>query len=155
MTNTERQVLELIATDRVYIPVSSMKGKLERQRPKLGKAIDLPEGSFESDRVYARTETEDKLKARGMREGIKNFEAEFPRYGKILNGMIEEQRAHSETHLYFGTQPGSRITSDDYMGVMTNLGFSESTAANLYPELMHVSRNLSRKRDEERSILIG
>jgi len=155
MTNTERQILELIATDRVYIPVSSMKGKLERQRPKIAKAIDLPSGDFESERVYARVETDDKLKARGMREGITKFAGEFPRYGKILNGMIEEQRANSETHFYFGTQEGARITSDDYMGVMTSLGFTEATAQSLYPELMEVSRGLSKKRDEERSILIG
>lgn len=153
--STERQILELIATDRVYIPVSSIDGKLKRQRPKIAKDIELPEGEFESDRVYARIETEDKMKARGMREGTQKFSEEFPRYGKILEGMIEEQRVHRETHLYFGTQPGARITADDYIGVMTNLGFTETTARSLYPELMEVSRNLSRKREEERSVLIG
>jgi len=36
-----------------------------------------------------------------------------------------------------------------------NLGFSEGMAKKLYPELMEVSRNLSRKRDEERRIMVG
>jgi hypothetical protein len=51
---------------------------------------------------------------------------------------------------------GCRITSNDYMGVMTDLGFTEATARDLYPELMDVSRNLAKQRDEgERSILVN
>ena len=48
-----------------------------------------------------------------------------------------------------------RLSEGDYMGVMESLGFTQTMARNLYPELMQVSRNLSKKRDEERSILIG
>jgi hypothetical protein len=153
----EKQVLGLIATDRVYIPVSSMDGKLKRTREKLAKGIDLTVGdSFEGERTYAHVDTTDKMKARGMRAGIVKFAEEFPRHGTILNGYIEEQRALSETHLTFGMYDGCRITSDDYMNVMTDLGFSEGMAGALYPELMNVSRKLSRARPgEERSILIG
>lgn len=152
----ERQVLEIIATDRIDIPISSMSGKLKRAKPKLAKAVPIPAGYvFDGDRVYARTESHDKMKARGMKKGIEKFEGEFPRYGKILRGYVEEQRALSETHLYFGMNEGCRITSNDYMKVMTDLGFTELTAERLYPELMDISRRLSRKRDEERSILIG
>jgi hypothetical protein len=53
---------------------------------------------------------------------------------------------------------GKKLTAEDYLGVMENLGFSETSARNLYPELIEVSRNLSRRKarkDEERSILIG
>ncbi len=95
------------------------------------------------------------MKARGMKQGIERFENKFPRYGKILKGMIEEQRANSEINLYLGVHEGCRLTSNDYMGVLTDLGFSEIRADTLYKELMKVSRNLSRNRDEERSILIG
>jgi hypothetical protein len=39
---------------------------------------------------------------------------------------------------------------------MQDLGFSQAISERLYPELMDISRKLSRKRDEiERSILIG
>ena len=31
----ERQIIELIATDRIDIPVSSMSGKLKRKKPSL------------------------------------------------------------------------------------------------------------------------
>jgi hypothetical protein len=153
----ERQVLGLIATDRVYIPVSSMDSKLKRSRTGQAKALELQAGdSFEGDRTYAHVDTRDRMKARGMKEGIAKFAGEFPRYGTILKGYIEEQRALSETHLTFGMHEGCRLTSDDYMQVMTDLGFSEGIAGALYPELMNVSRKLSRARQgEERSVLIG
>jgi hypothetical protein len=51
--------------------------------------------------------------------------------------------------------PNCRLTADDYMNVMSDLGFTEATARTLYPELMDVSRKMSRQRDEERSILVG
>lgn len=152
----ERQIIELIATDRTDIPISSMSGKLKRLKPKLAQAIDF-EGrtSYQGERVYARVQYEEKEKARGMREGVEEFERKFPQYGKILNGIIEEKRVERETHLYFGLQEGRRLTADDYIGVMKNLGFTESTALSLYPELMDISRNLSRQRNEERSVMIG
>jgi hypothetical protein len=152
----EKQLIEIIATDRIDIPISSMSGKLKRAKPKLAKALDFKgKKSFEGDRSYARVESKDKMKARGMREGINLFAQEFPRYGKILNGMIEEKRAKKETHVYFDLYQGCKLSTNDYMSVMTDLGFSEQRAEGLYQELMKVSRNLSRKRDEERSIMIG
>ena len=155
--DTERQILELIATDRIHIPISSMEGKLKRRKPKIAGAINLDayEGSFQGERVYARLEPEDKLKARGMSEGINKFCTEYPKQGEILQTMIEEERSKREDHLYFGTVEGARLTADDYIAVMTDLGLTESTARKLYPDLMEISRNLSRKRDEERSILVG
>ena len=155
--NLEGQLIELIATDRTYIPISSMDGKLKRQRTKLAKGIDLSglRGKYSGERVYARTETEDRMKARGMSEGIEAFCEAYPRQGEILRGLIAEQRVQSETHLYFGVNEGSRLSADDYMGVMLDLGFTEATAKRLYPKLMDISRNLSKKRDEERSVLIG
>ena len=154
----ERQVIELIATDRISIPVKSMAGKLDRARPKLADVVISSEDfdeNFEGDRVYARVEYEDRMKARGMREGIEEFSGKFPRYGTILNGIIEEKRALREKHLYFGMREGCKITSDDYMHVMTDLGFTPSESERFYPRLMEISRKLSRERGEERSIIIG
>ena len=150
---TEKGLIELVAMDRIEIPISSMSGKLKRQKPKFAADLGI-DGTFEGERAYARVETSGKMKARGMREGIKVFAEEYPRHAKILDGMIEHEREKRETHLYFGMNEDCRITSDDYMGVMKNLGFSETRAREFYPELMNVSRNLSKKRDEERSVLI-
>ena len=153
----ERQLIEILATDRIDKPISSMSGRLKRAKPKLARAVDLSSGnSFEGYRTYARVENSNRNKARGMREGINKFIENHPREGAILEGYIAEERVTSETHLVFGMYEGCRITADDYIGVMENLGFTETTAKNLYPELMEISRNLARKRDEfERSILIG
>jgi hypothetical protein len=158
MTNDiERQVIELIATDRIDVPISSMSGKLKRAKPKLARALGLSPGdSFEGERVYASVAREDTMKARGMREGIEQFKENHPRYGKILDGYIEEERANSETHVYFGLYDGCRLTQQDYLTVMQDLGFSEGSARALYAPLMEASRNLTKKRNgEERSVLIG
>lgn len=160
MTNEklERQIMDLIATDRIFIPIKSMAGKLERRRPKIAEAMDMRDGSYVGDRAYARISLETGSKARGMADSIELFAEQYPRHGAILKGLIAEERVLREPHLYFGMNPGSRLTSDDYMGVMTSMGFTEATAERLYPELMEVSRNLSRQKkraDEERSILIG
>ena len=158
MTNIEKQIIEIIATDRIDKPISSMSGKLKRMKPKLAKVVPIAPGkSFDGERVYARVETDDSvMKARGMREGINKFEKEHPRWAKVLNGYIAEERANSETHVYFGMYEGKRLTQADYVGVMTDLGLSEGSAMALYQPLMEVSRKLSRARDEgERSVLIG
>ena len=152
---TEQQLLKLIAMDRIEIPISSLSGKLKRQKPKFAVGIAVPKNGFEGERVYAKIEDKSKMKARGMKQGIEVFSQHYPKHGKILQGMIEHEREQRETHLYFEMYEGKRLTSDDYMSVMTDLGFTEAKARDFYPELMEVSRNLSRKRSEERSVMIG
>jgi len=154
----ERQIIQVIATDRIDRPISSMSGKLKRAKTKLGPLVDIKPGkSYRGERVFARVETDDvQMKSRSMREAIDKFADKYPRHGTIINGYIEETRAGKETHLYFGMHPGRRLTSDDYMGVMENLGFTPATAQSLYPELMDISHKMRRKRNEgDRSILIG
>jgi hypothetical protein len=155
----ERQIIDLVAVDRIYVPLSSFDGKLKRRRPKLAEALNAAEefdGSFKGERAYARVESEDKQVARGMRDGVEEFSKKFPKYGKILNGIIEEERTKRETHLYFGMNPGKRLAQDDYMAVMQDIGLSEAKAEQFYPVVMEISRNLTRKRDgEERSVMIG
>jgi hypothetical protein len=160
MENIERKVLELIATDRIDIPLSSMENKLKKARARIGKdaAADIVvgyEGNFVGERAYARVETEDLDKARGMKVAVEEFCTEFPKYGEILQGKIAEKRVVSETHLYFGTNPECRLTADDYMDVMASIGITPAVARNLYPTLMDVSRKLSRARNEERSVLVN
>jgi hypothetical protein len=159
MTNEimERQLIDLVAADRMYIPVSSMDGKLKRRRESMAKGIVMPEsGSYRGERVYAKISTEDEMKARTMKEAIAEFGKQYPTHGKVLNGLIAEKRLQKETHLYFGVRDGCRLTGDDYLAVMKDLGFGPESAKSLYHELIEVSRNLSRKRaDGERSVLVG
>jgi len=151
----ERQVIKLIALDRIDIPVSSMSGKLKREKPKVAREIQVPRGNYSGDRVYARVEEEEGQKARGMKEAIDIFCEKHEQYGVELRGLIAEQRTTREPHLYFGMQEGCRLTSADYMDVMTSLGFSEAKAESMYQELMDASRKISKARCEERSILVG
>jgi len=90
-----------------------------------------------------------------MKEAVKEFSEEFPKYGAILQGKIAEKRAVKETNLYFGVNPGCKLTSQDYMEVMINLGFTEAAANNLYPEIMKASRKLAKLGDGKRSILVN
>jgi hypothetical protein len=159
MTNEllERQLIDLVAADRMYVPVSSMDSKLKRRRESMAKAVTLPESnSYRGERVSAKISTEDEMKARTMKEAIAEFARQYPRHGKVLNGLIAEKRLQKETHLYFGVREGCRLTSDDYLAVMKDLGFGPESAKSLYHELIEVSRNMARKRaDGERSILVG
>lgn len=150
----ERGIVELIAWDRIDIPISSLSGKLKRGKPKIGKDLGL-EGKYDGERAYARVETSNEQKARGMAEGIDKFCTKYPTEGKILSGYIAEQRKVSETHLYFGMNEGKRLTEDDYSGVLIKMGFSEGMARNMYPVLIEASRKISKARDEERSVMIG
>ena len=156
MTN-ERQVLELIATDRLHIPISSMSGKLKRRQPKLAQELGLVEGRpFFGDRAYARVESEDVSKARRLSDAVEAYCTDRPREGAVLKGYIAETRIEAETHVHFGVNEGCRLTEADYLGVMTDLGFTPASAMALYEPLMEASRTISRKRDEgERSVLIG
>lgn len=154
--NAEKGLIQLIATDRIEIPISSMSGKLKRQKPEIAReAAEEFNVKYNGERVYARIEEEDKMKARGMRDGIDEFSKHYPKYGQLLQEMIDEKRKDREVHMYFGMNDGCRLTEADYMGVMENLGFTPAMASELYPALMDVSRKLSKKRGEERSILMG
>ena len=159
MTNEalERQLIGLIAADRIYRPISSMSGKLERLRPKLADAIEIPRGtSFTGTRVHARVEVEDRMKARSMSAAVQKYCDDFNKEGKVLTQYIEDERAVSETYLHFGTNPGCRLTQDDYMSVMRSLKFTDAEASALYPQLMAISRKMAKEREEtERSILVG
>ncbi len=153
----ERQLVEIVAWDRIDRPISSMSGKLKRGKPKLAQEVDLSEhdGNYDGERVWAMISEQDRSKARGMKEGIAEFSSQFPKYGRILQGYIEEQRTVREKYLVFGMQDGAKVTSNDYMGIMEDLGFSPAVARSLYGELTSISRNMAKKRNEqERSILI-
>ena len=91
----------------------------------------------------------------GVRDGVNEFSSKFPKYGKILNGIIEEQRTVREKHLYFGMNDGKRVTGDDYLAVLEGMGLGPATAEKYLDVALDISRNLTKKRSDERSILVG
>jgi len=153
----EQRIIGLIAKDRLEMPLSSMYQKIKRSKGKEAKGLAqlLGKIGFNGQRVFAYVREEDREKARGMKEAIAEFSKEFPRYGTILEGKITEKRKLAEMHLYLGINQGCRLTTEDYLGVMQDLGLSENTSRALYPELVKISRKLANIKDEERSILVG
>jgi hypothetical protein len=153
----EKQIIELIARDRLEIPLSSMYQKVKRVKGKDAKSLAnlLGKNRFESQRVYAYVEDDDQMKARGAKEAIVEFSRDYPKYGAILNGMIEEKRMIAEKHLYFGVNPQCRLTTEDYVNVMQSIGLSQGTARELYPDLLNVSRKLAKEREESRNVIVG
>jgi hypothetical protein len=130
---------------------------MKRSRPKIAGSIYEEMGkdtTYESDRVYARIETHETDKARTMRQAVDHFAEKFPKYGTILEGIIQEKRAVKQTHLYFGVNEGKRISQADYIGVMTDLGLSQNKAESFYPIAMEISRNLMKKRNDVPTILL-
>lgn len=153
----EQEIITLIAKDRLEIPLSSMYQKIKKAKSKEAKGLAerLGFSRFSGERTYAFVESEDKERARGMKEAVTEFAEEFPKYGTILLGKIAEKRSIAEEHLYFGVNQGCRLTTDDYVSVMQSIGLSESVARSLYPDLINVSRKLAKAREEERSTLVG
>jgi hypothetical protein len=154
----ERKVIDLISADRIEIPLSSIEQKVRRTRAALASEIaEYCSGNvrFAGKRVYAFTESEDKERARGMKEAVAEFVQEHPKYGKILQGKIAQKRKVREQHLYFGLNTDSRLTTEDYLDVMRDVGLTETQARALYGPLMNVSRQLARARTQERSIIVG
>lgn len=154
----EQEVVQLIARDRLEIPLSSLYQKVKRVKGKDAKGLAalLPQGEeFETERVFAYVDKENIQKARGMKEAVAEFKKQYQRHGEILQAMIDEKREIAEEHLYFGVQQGKRLTTDDYIEVMQTLGLSEGTARSLYPELLKVSRKLEKAREEDRRIIVG
>jgi|SRR3989338_8576964 len=153
----EQEIIRLIARDRLEIPLSSMYQKVKKVKKSGAQTLAerLGDARFSGERTYAFVESEDKERARGMKEAVAEFTAEHPKYGAILLGKIAEKRVVAEEHIYFGVNPGCRLTADDYVGVMQSLGLSESVARSLYPDLINVSRKLAKAREEERSVIVG
>lgn len=156
----EEQIIALIAHDRLEIPLSSMYQKIKRAKQRDAKNLALSvkvtdSHEFEGSRAYAYVDKENKEKARGMKEAIKQFSTEYPQHGAILEEMIKEKREIAEEHMYFGVQTGCRLTTEDYIAVLCSTGLSESTAKAMYPDLINVSRKLAKEREEERSIIVG
>ena len=153
----EQEILQLIARDRLEIPLSSMYQKVKKAKQRDAKSLAerLEDARFDGERTYAFKESEDKERARGMKEAVAEFAQEFPKYGQILLGKVAEKRTLAEEHLYFGVQQGCRLTTDDYISVMQSVGLTESVARGLYPDLINVSRKLAKAREEERSIIVG
>jgi len=141
----EIAVRSMVAYDVLSKPLTSLGQKSDRRKDKLGKEIStlLREGD-RFDRVVAYVERRDEEKARTLREGIEAFKEEFPKYGKILEGVIEKRRSLSNRYLVFGLEDGFKLSPDDYRRVMKDLGMTTVEADAMYPHLLQISDRLGK-----------
>lgn len=154
--NLEVAIRDMVAYDILSKPLSNLGDKAYRRRDKLAaEAAEFVRVGYDSERIVAYTEFKDEEKARTLREGITAFKEAYPKYGKVLEGMIEEKRANNNEYLVFGIKTGFKLGAEDYRRVMKNLGMTSREADAMYPHLLDISDRLGKSRENAvRNILL-
>ena len=156
-TEIEKLVRMLVASDVIYRPLKSFGERGVRRLDKTAKDVSslLKEEEEVGERVFARIESLDEKKARGLNEGIAAFKKRHPHYGEILQELIDEKREKNNRYLTYGLQEGFKLGEEDYLRVMMNLGFDRRDASALYPHIIAVSEMLEKSGEQNpRKILI-
>jgi hypothetical protein len=157
-TESEKLVRKLVAMNDLRIPFSSLyqKNKKFEKEYALGISAYAGQKADFGNSVTAYVSKDEKQKARGMEEGIAEFTKQYPRYGKILQGIVEEKRTENEVYLNYGLNEGYKLNDNEYVSVMRDIGLNDAEASVLFPTLMQVSERLKKKQKEGlREILIG
>lgn len=141
----EITVRDMVAFDILSKPFSSLGSKAYRRRDALAEDVALLVATGErAERIVAYVEIREEERARTLREGINTFKDEHPRYGAILEGLIEEKRKRSNQYLVFGIAPDFRLGAEDYRRVMKDLGMTTVQADSIYPHLLEISARLGK-----------
>ena len=158
-TDGEKAVRKLVATNDLRIPFSSIYQKIKKYEDTLASGIQgyVTEKADLGNSVTAYVESKDKMVARGMRKGIDEFRKQYPNYGAILEGLIQEKRLEREVYLNYGINEGYKLHDNEYVSVIKDIaGLNDLEAAIIFPEIMRVSDRLKKKKKEGlRDILIG
>ncbi len=154
----ETNVRSMVAYDILSKPLTSLGHKADRRKDKLAgeSASFLRSDRYDSERIVAYVEVRpEEERARTLREGIEAFKSEHPRYGKILEDMIEETRTANNRYLVYGVADGFKLGAEDYRRVMRELGMSTVQADAMYPHLLDISDKLGKaKENARRDILL-
>jgi len=155
-TALETTVRQMVACDILSKPLSSLGQKAGRRRDKLAaETAGLLGEREEFERVVAYVERRDEERARTLREGIDAFKEAHPRYGHVLEGMIQERRLESNSYLVYGIAEGFSLGSQEYRSVMKDLGLGALEADAMYPHLLQISQRLGKAGEyTHRSILL-
>ncbi len=151
-SDVEVGVRSTVAYDILSKPLSSLGQKADRRKNKVAAEVAsyLKEGD-KFERVFAYIEVRpEEERARTLREGIDAFKAEHPRYGTILEGMIEETRTANNRYLVYGVSTGFSLGAEDYRRVMKDLGMNSREADAMYPHLLDISDRLGKARENAR-----
>ncbi len=156
-TELEKRVRRLISSDISYRVLKSLGEKGVRRLTKVAtEIVDLLDKEEVNERFFAYLEESEEEKSRTLREGIYLFKIENPRYGDILEGMIAQKRVQRNKNLVYGLNPGYKLSEEDYIHVIMDLGFERREASAIYPHLLRISESLKKANEQEkRTILIG
>jgi hypothetical protein len=157
-TEPEKLVRKLVAMNDLRIPFSSLyqKNKKIEKEYALGISNYVGQSADFGNSVSAYVEKTEKQKARGMEEGIEEFSKQYPRYGNILKGLIDEKRAKKEVYLNYCVKLGYKLNDNEYINVMRDIGLTDTEAEAMFPKLMDISARLKKKQKEGlREILVG
>ena len=158
----ESDVRKLVAYDNLDIPLCALHNRVDRKHGKLARALEAPIDAGENfGCANVAVVYEDKKKARAMRDGVNQFCDKYPSEGRELQKMISSKRTIRETHLHYGIPEGRRISSQDYVQAMVDVGLTQTQAEAFYPKVLDVLRTLQRLRGKKttsaglRDVLIG
>ncbi len=157
-TEIEKYVRGLVSADITYRPLKSLGEKGVRRIDK--KAEDLAgllrKGEEKGNRIEARIEERpEEEKARTLNEGIDEFCKKYPPYGKILKGLIEEKRIERRNYLIYNIKEGYKLSEEDYIKILEEIGFNKREAASIYPHILAISERLGKAGENlERNILL-
>ena len=152
----ETAVRNMVAYDIISKPLSSLGQKADRREKKLAvEAAGLLQSNEPSERIFAYTETRNEERSRTTREGIDQFKEAHPRYGAVLEGMIQQKRFEKNNYIVFGVTEGFKLGASDYRSVMKDLGMTTIESDAMYGHILNISDRLGKARENEtRSILL-
>jgi len=157
-TEIEKYVRLMIASDILYRTLNNLGEKGIRRLNKTAKNIvDLLEKKEEiGSRVIAKIEElDEEMKARTTKEGIDEFCKKYPQYGIILKGLIEEKRLKRNKYLVYGLNPPYKLSEEDYIQVIMDLGFDRREASSIYSHILNYSQKEGKANETlERKILL-
>ncbi|MBR9677165.1 hypothetical protein GOV04_03420 [Candidatus Woesearchaeota archaeon] len=91
---------------------------------------------------------EDKDKARTQSEGIKEFKQRHPKYGRILQGIIDETRQTKKRFLEFGLVKKATLPEEIYFSALESIGIPESQLETTLETALELSSLLNGKRED-------
>ena len=158
----ESNVRKLVAYDNLDLPLCALHNRLDRKHKNLAVSLENPIDEGEDFGVaITNVRYDNKQKARAITEAVGEFVEKYPTEGRELQKIIAVKRTMRETYLEYGMPEKSRISSQDYIAAMTDVGLTETQARNFYPQALELSRTLQRLRGKKttssglRTVLIG
>jgi hypothetical protein len=158
----EKNIRKLVAYDNLDLPLCAVHNRMDRKHKKLAASLQDPiDAGDDFGEAIVNIRYDNKQKSRAISEAVDEFVNKYPTEGRELQKMIAVKRTMRETYLEYGMPEGKRISSQEYIEAMTDVGLTEAQAKSFYPQALELSRTLQRLRGKKttssglREVLIG